>query len=382
MKKVYWRPSKISQGVLILIAFFSLSCLILVERMKTKVEQPYYEEAIAAATLTQKAFSVVKFAAKKKGIQIDPEFDPTQSALIGKLMTPITSNTGHLDSKQTTINPNFAAIIVNMLKKAQLNKDDHVAVGVSGSFPALNIAVYAALKTLDIKPIIISSASASQWGANNVNFSWLDMEKLLVDKGIFNFQSIAASIGGIEDRGLGMSKKGKEILKKLIENKELYFINVKDFTLNVDERMSVYQQGAGTHKIKAYINVGGGTVSVGRYAGKTLYKAGLNKTLPFGGSQIDSIMTRFSRKGLPVLHLIKVNNLAEKYGLPISPTEMVKVGSGQIYYLMEYNDVLAILALLAILLCLYAFIRSDLGYRIFQSSRKGQAAADKPKQMV
>ena len=44
-----------------------------------------------------------------------------------------------------------------------MKKGDAVAIGYSGSFPALNICVMAAVETLQLEPIGIASASASQW---------------------------------------------------------------------------------------------------------------------------------------------------------------------------------------------------------------------------
>ncbi len=381
MKKIYWRPSKVSQSVLFLVAAFSVVCLLLVEKIQTEVREPHYQEALEAASLAQKAFQTVKTVARKRGIQIDIESDPLQTGLIGRLVSPITSNTGHLEAKQTSINPNFAAVMVRLFKKADLQEGDFVAVGVSGSFPAINIAVYSAIKTLKLKPIIIASAGASQWGANDPQFSWLEMEKILYEKNLFNFRSEAASLGGIEDRGLGMSKKGKDILKKVIEENEMVFINTKDVISNIEERLAFYDSRAGTNKVKAYINIGGGTISVGRKEGKMTYHPGLNKTLPREAAHIDSIMTRFSRRDVPVIHLVKIIKLAESYGLPVAPLELPKVGEGSIYYRVTYNRYLVVAALVAILLSLYAFIRSDLGYRIFQSSRK-KSSAEKPKQMV
>ena len=60
-----------------------------------------------------------------------------------------------------------------------MKEGDPVAVSFSGSFPALNIAVYAAIRTLNLKPTIISSVSGSQWGANDPAFLWIDMEHFL-----------------------------------------------------------------------------------------------------------------------------------------------------------------------------------------------------------
>ena len=47
-----------------------------------------------------------------------------------------------------------------------------------------------------------------------------------------------------------------------------------DFTANIDERMELYQDAAEGQPIKAYINVGGGMVSVGKNIGKLMFQSG------------------------------------------------------------------------------------------------------------
>ena len=137
---------------------------------------------------------------------------------------PVTSVLGHLSAKQTSTNPNFAAVLVEMLKEAGVQQGDVVAVGVSGSFPALNICTYAALESLGARPLVISSASASQWGANVPQLMWPDMEHLLLrqkrvdEEGkelppVFSIKSIATSIGGNNDEGEGLTE---EEIKKLL----------------------------------------------------------------------------------------------------------------------------------------------------------------------
>src|SRR5690625_5810483 len=101
-----------------------------------------------------------------------PEVEPLRSGLIGLPTSSITSNSGSLDAKQATINPNWAAVVIRLLAEADVKPGDQVAVAVSGSFPALNLAVYTALEAMDITPLILVSGSGSQWGANVPGFAW------------------------------------------------------------------------------------------------------------------------------------------------------------------------------------------------------------------
>ena len=122
--------------------------------------------------------------------------DDVQAAMIGLSTSAITTDPGSLRSKVTSTNPNFAGAIISMLRQAGIGKGDVVAVAYTGSFPALDISTITAAETLGAEPIIISSVGASTWGANDPELTILDMESLLVQKGIIKHKSVEASIGG------------------------------------------------------------------------------------------------------------------------------------------------------------------------------------------
>jgi poly-gamma-glutamate system protein len=381
MKKMYWRPQRVSRTVLALISIASVGGFVAVENFKRKVRQPYYQEKIHAARIAQQAFKTLQNKRVELKIPIDKSVDPAQTGLIGEQMTPVTTNPGVLSAKQTSLNPNFAAVIVDYLRRAGVSPGDVVAVGYSGSFPGINTNVLAALQAMKMKPVIISSAASSQWGANIPEFMWLDMEKTLVDAGVVGFRSVAASVGGIEDRGLGIAKKGKTMLEEAITKAGVQFINPKDFDDSVAQRLQIYREQAGDLPIKAYINVGGGTTSVGTHIGKRLFRPGLNRSLPKGIEAEDSIMAHFVQEGVPVVHLTKIEQLAAHYGFPNSPAITPAIGDGTVYFKDQYNLWLAGGLLLGILVSLYTFVRSDLGFRIMTTAPTAESPG-RPEPMV
>lgn len=379
--KIYWRPRQVSRTALILIALLSIGAFATVELFQRQVQQPYYKEKLAASHRCLEAFEVIKAARLKLRHKIDRSSDPTGYGLVGELMTPVTSNTGSLHAKQTTVNPNWAAVVVHMLMRAGVEEGDAVAVGMSGSFPAWNVAVMAALHTLKVKPIIISSVAASQWGSNDPRFLWMDWEQALIDARVFEFRSVAASIGGIEDRGLGMTAEGRRQIVASIERSGVPLLRPRNYDESVEQRMRVYRDTAAETPIKAYINVGGGTTSVGTKVGKRLFKPGLNTRVPPAGEGIDSVMNRFIEEGVPVLHLSMVAQLAKRYGLAPNPVAMPPVGQGKVFQREEYNLWMTAGFLLLIFLALYAFVRSDLGFRIMQASKRSKSKGH-PEPMV
>ena len=378
MKKLYWKSAKTSWHIHIIIAVISICLMASVELFQVKVKKPYYKDKIKAAKLMKKATEIIRKYRIDNISPIDSEADPLNSGMIGVLVSPITSNSGEHEAKLASINPNWAAVMVSLLKKAKVKKGDIVAAGFSGSFPALNIAVLSACEVLELKPVIISSAAASTWGANIPELSWLDMEKMLFESRVFSNRSVAASMGGGKDRGIGMSNSGRDYLKKIISRNNVEFIDEKQEKENLDKRMSIYMENSGEEGIKAFINVGGGTISVGTKIGKKLFKSGLNLHPPYKALGIDSVMTRFARDGVPVIHISGIRKIAEKYGMNYELKEIPRPGEGALFSSYEYNMTFVYISLFSIIGLLVFLVKLGFGSRIFTSNTKKEKGSREP----
>ena len=262
---------------------------------------------------------------------------------------------------------------VRLLREAGVREGDTVAVGLSGSFPALNVSLYAAMATLRLEPIVISSVSASQWGANHPKFLWLDMERVLYDRKLVPFRSVAASFGGAEDRATGLSEEGLRILRRAIARSKLPLIEPENYAESVVERMAIYRDEAAGKPIRAYLNVGGGTSSVGTRRSKFAFQPGINRRTPPRAALIDSVMARFLDEGVPVIHFLQVNRMAQRFGLPVSPQVRPPVGTGQVFLQRRYNPWLTVGSLSLVVGSLFLFIRSGRGRMALQSARKEEA---------
>lgn len=369
MKRLYWRPQKVSQTALLLVAAIALFGLFAVEMLTVHQSTPRAAEKLEAAKLAEEYFHVIRGARAERGYPLNPELDPSRSGLIGLTVSPVTSINGHLGSKQTSINPNFAAAIVQMLNEAGVRSGDRIAVGCSGSFPALNASVYAACCAMDVDPIIVASAAASQFGANYPDLLWIDMERILYERGLIDFRAQAASIGGAEDRGLKMSDEGRGLIHEAIERNGLTFVDSEEFVGGIDQRMAIFERQAAGKPVKAYINVGGGTVSVGRTIGKKMYDPGLNIDPPPGATDIDSVMTRFAKAGTPVIHLVEIRDLAKQFELPEAPAITPAAGDGPLFGRQGPSRWLAALVLLIILLSVRAVVLTDWGHKLAERLR-------------
>jgi len=339
-----------SNSVLIILTSLSLLAFIAVENSKVDVKQDWYNEKVEAAKLSQLAANYLKTYRLENGVFIDVINDPNQTALIGQEYTLVTTDRGYIDAKLSATNPNFAAVIVQLLKDAGLEENDNVAVGMTGSFPGLNISVLAALETLNMNPIVISSVGSSNFGANDPFFTWLDMENILNKSNIFHSRSVAASIGGGSDVGRGLSPEGRNLITNAIERNNIEFINEKHLEESISKRLELYDEHSKGQPIKAYINVGGGIASLGNTINGKLIPPGLTQFLPMRNFPVRGVIIQMGLEEIPIIHLLNINTLLAKYGLPASPVPLPEPGVGEIFIQKKYSVIVTSIATLILII--------------------------------
>ncbi|MBM3287485.1 MAG: poly-gamma-glutamate system protein, partial [Candidatus Eisenbacteria bacterium] len=280
-----------------------------------------------------------------------------QSGLIGQEFTVTTTDRGVLEAKLTSVNPNFAAVFVQYFRELGLKPGDPVAVALTGSFPALNIAVLAAAEELRLAPIAITSIGASMWGANDPNFTWLDMESLLIKNGLLKTRSVAASIGGSNDRGRGLSPKGRSLLRQSADRNGVQIIWESTLEHSVAKRVEIYDLAAGPRGVRAYANIGGGSASVGTQQSADLIRPGISRSLKRYNWTQRGVLHHYAGKRVPVIHLLNVERVAEDHGLPITPESVPPVGEGEIFYREAYDLRITVPSLLVYLVLCFGVLR-------------------------
>lgn len=326
-----------SNPLLGVFAVAALLAFLAVENSKLDVKQKWYSEKLEAARRAKTAQQHLKEYRLERGVFVDAVNDPNETALIGQDLTPITTDRGDISAKLASTNPNFAAVVVELLKQAGVKERDHVAVAMTGSFPAINIAVLSALETLRLTPIIITSVGASNWGANDPQFTWLDMERVLDQKNIFHTRSVAASIGGGGDVGRGLSPEGREMITGAIQRNNVRFINEEHIEQSIERRMKLYEEYSKGQPIKAYINIGGGIASLGTVVNGEIIPSGLSKQLPVKNYPVRGVIIEMAKRGIPVIHLYNIRQMWTDYELPVDPVPLPEPGSGGIFVRVKYN---------------------------------------------
>ncbi len=311
---------------------------------------PSYDMKIKAANLMKESMVELKNVRMEAGVFIDDENDPNETGLVGSPFSLITTDEGDLDAKLTTLDPNFSAGMVELMLRMNLQKGDTVAILLTGSMPGANIAVLTAANAMGLIPMVITSVGASQWGANHADFTWLDMESILFNKGLINSRSVAASVGGRNDMGRLLSPAGREIIISNIENYNIPLIRKNRLAENIDERMKLFESFNKITNYSAMINVGGGVASLGTSFNSKLLPAGIinrsdvvNISIRDGG--IEGVLAKFAKKNVSVLHVLNIKSLTEQLGMPFAPIPIPEIGSGVLYAEEKYNILIATVCL-------------------------------------
>lgn len=329
-----------STPVLIILGLFSIALMMLVEGTKHEQTQAYFQEKLEAAYLMEDCMEHLKETHFKDEIAVDNINDPNDTRIIGTRFSSITSGRGSLPVKLSTANPNFAALVVQQYLDAGLQKGDHIAIGATGSFPALNIAAISAAEVLGLKVSLINSVTSSSWGANDPNYTYLDMHTSLINAGLIKQKVLAASIGANQDIGRTLSPEGRDEAKDAIERNEVTFINGQSLAENIDIRMKLFeeQEDALNRDIVLYVNIGGGVASLGGEDNSNRIPSGLLKE-PKLDVFFDKIgvMFRMASDQMPIINLRNVQVLMNRYGLPRDPVPLPHAGEGQLFHDLKYD---------------------------------------------
>ncbi len=357
-----------------MLGLLSIGLMTMVELTKKEQTQAYFQEKLEAAKLMQNCIDYLKDAHFKDEVAVDNINDPNDTRIIGARYSSITSGRGSLPIKLSTVNPNFAAMLVELFKDADLKRGDHIAIGATGSFPALNIAACSAAEALGLEVSYIASVTSSSWGANDPDYTFLDMHTSLRKGDLIHQEIIASSIGANQDIGRTVSPEGREQVRAAIERNGIPFINGGSLNENIASRLEIYEarERALGKKIKLYVNVGGGVASLGSDLNSEKLPSGLIQDVKLKVfPDKKGVMFEMASKKVPLINLKNLQRLMTKYGLPTDPVPLPEPGEGKLFYDLKYDlryvfGAMAILTLLLFGVILFDKKQNALGNEIIK----------------
>lgn len=307
-------------GVLSLLVFAAVGSI------RTPDSLPESALAVRAAMKMQQAVDVVRTGVLSRGLCFDDGLDPNHTGLVGEEYTEITTTLGSLEAKRTTANPAMAGMLVRLLREAEVKAGDTIAVGCSGSFPSMAIAMLAASEALGITPLMIVSLGSSSYGATRTEMTLLDILEMLDSAKTFARLPVAISLGGADDVGNEFEAEVRATLISKIKRSGIPFLYEPDLQQNVARRLRIYFGETGSRRIAAFVNIGGNYADMGTSPLILKLESGINRTVEFPEAKESyGVVFAMANRHIPLVHVLNIKGLTLKYGIPWDPVPMPKV---------------------------------------------------------
>ncbi len=307
-----------------------------------EVPRPEVEAMRRAAQRMASAEDAVANRRQSLGVAIDPTLDPHRTGLIGIESSILTTTAGDIVAKRTVTSTAFAALVVRYFHDLGLKPGDSVAVGSSGSFPGALLAVLAACAEAGVRPVVITSIGASEFGANIEDLSDAEMMVAARDAGVFPYVPAAISPGGDGDRGISSlyrlepSDDLARYARSLAARLNIPFVGGSDYEASFAAHLAVYERAA---PIAAFINIGGADINFGSDSASLTLKPGLirpqpprpqqqqqqqrardgafARATPNGGAIYGGLLGHYLAAGVPVIHILNIKGLALQAGISV-----------------------------------------------------------------
>jgi poly-gamma-glutamate system protein len=291
---------------------------------------PWTSAMVEAATAMDAGLSSVTRHCRDAGVPIEVGIDPNRTCLVGPEHTELFTSLGQLEAKRTTTTPDMAGLLVHLLSEAGVKEGDKVAVGASGSFPALMVATLTAVEALGATPVSILSLGASSFGATRPAFHLMNLYQLLEAEGFVSVPPAAVSLGGSGDVGAEFDPTFRAGLLRDLLGSDVPILQNPDLRANVAERMARYgfpATGREPGGVAAFVNIGGAEVNLGVSPRILGVPPGLAERFDFPPEDERGVLFEMASRGVPVIHLLHVRGLVLRYGLPWDPLPLPEAGS-------------------------------------------------------
>jgi hypothetical protein len=90
--------------------------------------------------------------------------------------------------------------------------------------------------------------------------------------------------------------------------------------------MQLYFAAGNGRPVKAFVNIGGSWANIGTNAEILTLRPGLTRRLFIPGPADRGVIQAMAKAGVPVIHLLNVKGLCERYGLPWDARPLPEAG--------------------------------------------------------
>ena len=337
MSKLKYQPYRAREGratLCLLLALAAALCgVFLTLATKKKTALPYAQTQLKAAERMAEAERALYDYVRQNDIPIEKD-DLNDTGLIGPEWTELTTSLGLLEAKRTALQPDFAALLVKYYQEAGLQPGDTVCIGMSGSFPGLGIASIAAANEMRLNVRVIASYGASMYGATRTALPIVRILDVARQAGLIEYDMLAVSPGGDFDQGYNLIyPNSREVIFALAREAGLTMIDEETIPASIQRRLAIYGDD-----VDCFVNVGGASANSGTSAYTLDFPNGLVLDPPKIPTTANrGLMYEYAARGVPVINMLNVRQLAADNGLPYDPVPLTHPGEGGVYCYIAYR---------------------------------------------
>ncbi len=274
-------------------------------------------QEMRAAEIMEDCLNEALYRCFRRDIVVSADLDPYGTGLIGVEFSPLTTTLGHLKDKRTSTHPLMASGMVRLFHNLGLDRGDVVAIGASASFPGLLVAVLSACEAVGLRPLVICSLGSSMYGANRLGATVVDLVRDLTRSGLVAPVLLGFSLGGRNDRDEApLFPQWRERVLEEARRLGAGFILEPGLKESVERRLRLYEEAAGESGVRCFVGVGGAGVTFGSGEKAAAFPGGITKA-PFDSMPREGLLCRYLDRGVPVIHLLCVRDIARSWDVPI-----------------------------------------------------------------
>lgn len=239
------------------------------------------------------------------------DVDPRGCGLIGVEWSDTTTTLGRLESKRTACHPAWAGQFLRWYREAGLGEGDRVAIYSSASFPGLLLAAWLAAEAAGLEPLVVVSLGASTWGANHPELPWPEIEAALRRSGHLEGRADFYTLGGGGETGGGLSPQAIDRLRAAARSGGVPLLEAGSLDAMADAKAELLEANG----VRLLVTIGGPHTSFGDDPDALNFTPGL--VFPGQARHAgNGVVARSLDAGIPVLHLLNIEALARRVGIP------------------------------------------------------------------
>lgn len=256
---------------------------------------------------------------KKRNELVSPEIleelervDPNKTGLVGIEWSHLVTTPGSHEAKMLSCDPRWGLLICDWFEKAGVEPGSTVAIGSSGSFPGLMVAARIAAESIGAKPVVVGSLTSSNFGSTIPDFDLFEIDRILVEAGLFERPVTMMTPGGEEDRLYGFAKSDEELILSRLDyiskNSQTEVFIPEDLNQSIKKRSALLLE---TNNPKLFINIGGNSANYGEGISALVLPKGFIDIMTYKSLNIegDSVARRALERNIPVINLINLREI-------------------------------------------------------------------------